>query len=903
MSTWLLAVLAASAAPVMPKLQLPRPDYQLDAGKMCFPSGLLVHVVARPNTDVVAITTVIGGGSSAETEATRGAAHLVEHLWFRSKPGGGPTVYDLEAGLQIGGATYTDATVYTTVGAGADLQALLALEGQRLLDPLQGIDEAILREEQEIIASELAWRGDHSERAALRTLDSRLWPEGHPYATALVPLDEARSRSLEQLHAYTAAAYRPANTAIRIEGAVDFARIQDQIFAAIPQELIRGPDDGCGRKRAAEPPPAPATTAPVAIEGPVLDPRMYVAWSLPAAFGPDETKMRLAVRMLEDDVWRRLAFVRGITLDDTIGVGCDFIPGRLASKAVCVFDLPDRADPNQTLQAIKAELPALWEQDHQLLRIEQLAETVGSSYASAFAQLDALDRDNLQMRGFATWMGQVDPLAPVIDTVLTVNEKEVAAFSQQYLTADRAVAVLLVPGDAPIETGRGIGPTARLDAPPVPVWHAPRPRWGLITSSKLSNGIDTWVVARPDTTYLAMTALVWPGGWATSPVPGTNEVIEALQVYSIPVAFGELRRTLGVVVGNGFGSQANDRTTWGAAGNLDLQLWLHHVMWAGQQMDFSGRQNELDPQVERAFETFRESPWGTTRNLRTEHLIPGDRAGRAWWDGVRTARSVGSKQVYAWERTVYQADTSTLVMAGHLTSDVAVAEAEKYLGAIKSKKADPVPPLPALPPVPERQVFVLDAPTVQADVIVTCRLPGRTEENAAAHAVLLATIERGMWQTLREDGGTYGITTTVDHVDPRLSLLTMRAGVRANEGADALLAMLDLVRLVRERPPEPVVAWGRQEAAGQHARDFATAANTFSTLRVAAAEGRSLASLQGYADDLAAVDAGALSSLLEDCAGHEAATIVGPSIGEIAGVPTRQVDWKAYGAALADSLK
>jgi zinc protease len=898
MLTFVLLTAAATAGPAMPKLALPQPTYAVDGAEVCFASGLLVQAVRVPGTGMVAVATTVGGGTSAETDATRGAAHLVEHLWFRSRPEGGPAVNDRLEGLQRQGSTYPDATVYTTIGPAADLKWLLAMEGARLLDPLAGITDADLAAEREIVASELNSRGEHGDRAALRWLDASLWPDGHAYGSDVTPVEAANAVDLEDARTYAKAAYLPRNTSVRIEGDFDWNALQGILEAGLPDAVRAGTRPGCARKPSAEPPPAPRATSLRKEEAPVWKPRLYVAWSLPAAWGADDMKMRIAVDTLEKGVWKRIPWVKGVGDAGDIAVGCDLVPGKLASEAVCVVELPEGADLDGTWKAILAELPNQWAPSHAQARRERIAESGAYRFVEAFSEFES-HGSALEHRALSTWLGRVDPLEPLLQQIGKVDEPGIAEFAKKWLGPDRAVGVALVPTPGKTATGSGWAGKARLEASAAPKWQIPAPATGGLRTEVLANGLDVWILHRPESAYLGLTSLVAPGGWANSPAPGATEVIDTLQTYQLPVSLSEIRREVGLHAGISMGSMAAERDTVGPAGVLDLQLWLQRTLLDTLEMDFSARQSALDPQVESAFVAFQSRPSSTSAHLRTAWLLGSDRAGQPWWEGVRAARYVAQKDVLAWERTLFRPENAALLVVGPTDPAQVKTTAEAYLGGWKGKGAPVTTTIAALPAAPERKVYVMQSDAARTDLAVTCRVPARTDENAAAYDVLDGVLERGLWQTLREDGHIYGYSHELTFVDRRVGLLTIRARTAPEDAVPALKATFDLLRLVHAGVSDEVLANGRLHARGLAASRFATAEYAWYTLAEALQEGRSAASLSASPD---AVTAQQVRGLLSDCFGHEAATFVGARP-PVDGLPVEDVDWKTYGATLAKSLQ
>jgi zinc protease len=325
------------------------------------------------------------------------------------------------------------------------------------------------------------------------------------------------------------------------------------------------------------------------------------------------------------------------------------------------------------------------------------------------------------------------------------------------------------------------------------------------------------------------------------------------------------------------------------------------VAWTSLRTDFSVRQSALDVDVEAAFGWFRDRPDATTWELRAQRLLPGDRAGTPWWERVRAARAVPQKDVLSWQRAVRHPAGSVLVVAGPVAPELVGGLATKYLGGWKGKGEAAAPKLPPLPPAPERQVAVLVAPRAQTSVTVSCRVPGRTDDNAAAHAVLDALVDGALVRSLHDTGGAWFTGAEVSTLDPRVGVLTLRADVWPGQAKDALAAMFGVLELADGPLPVEALARARLEAAGRQSRAMATGSSLFAELTQVAAEGRSVDRWVGLGAEIEGVDGGAVQAVLADCVGHEAATLIGPDVGALP--DGERVDWAARGEALTRSLR
>jgi predicted Zn-dependent peptidase len=265
------------------------------------------------------------------------------------------------------------------------------------------------------------------------------------------------------------------------------------------------------------------------------------------------------------------------------------------------------------------------------------------------------------------------------------------------------------------------------------------------------------------------------------------------------------------------------------------------------------------------------------------------------------ARSTGQDDILAWQRTLSSPERSVWVVAGATEPARIHSDATAMFGKWRPAKKGVGGPLPALPPPPEAHTWVFEWPgAILADVSVSCRLPGRTDQTAATLLVLQELLEYASWRNLREGLGIYGTGVWVDAIDPRVSLLTVRATTTEERAGPALESMRGVIWLAAAGAPDSAVAWSRKMAEARLVRELASGVGTHRLLVTAAGEGRTVDGVRRLRDEVAKVDAASLSAILSDCAGHEAATAVGRSLPDVSG---ERVRWQERAEALVDSLR
>jgi predicted Zn-dependent peptidase len=839
----------------------------------------------------------VEGGTSAETDQTRGAAHVVEHLWFQSHPGGGPRVWDRVAGLEVNGSTRADATTFTTIGAVTDLEALLALEGQRLTDPLQGVTEADVAAEREVVASELLMRGEHALRAANRYLDEALFPADHAYAHGTATIAQTRALGLDALTRYANAVYRPENVTLRIEGDVTEPVLEQHLKTSLPDFVWdRSKIAACQEAPAVAAVPPPTVASPVRVlQAPVWDRLLYVGWSVPGGWTGDDTRARMAADVLGVVVWSRVQWTRGIGADEAAGAACEFDPGMLASRILCLVALPPGADPESALKTVRGGLASLWDADD-AATIHTLAATTPALLRDAFHAMESLDPDAIDRRTLhAHYRGTVsDPVQELLASIGT----DLRPYFKKWITPDRMAAVVLEPSTADLAAA-GHPAKMRLDTRATPQWTAPRARFDQVRTSALANGLPVWTVP-VQTVPAVRTALVFEGGWATAPDGGANDILDGVMAFRFPPGFWEARLELAGTIELRYDSASDHQSVSGLAGNTPNWMWAHRVLLETAVLDESERQSELDSGVEEVFDDLVRFPWVIGRDLRRDHLFGSNRAALAWWERRKAARTTPMAQARAWRDAVFRPDNGVLVIVGGQKPEVAIGDAGRYLGDWTVGAAKLVPAVSTPPAPPSRATFVLPYDTTVAQVDASCRVPAWSPATAAALAVLESTLDRAWWQALREDAGSYGpAVSQVDNVHRSLAVLDISIVVVPADAAATAKVVTDTLDAVAAGAPESLVAYGRADAAARWARRSANSQGLFDALLFAADSGMTPADLTAMTAAIPKITAADLARLLKDCAGHEAVTIIGPK--EVTGGET--VDWQARGREVIQTLQ
>ena len=503
----------------------------------------------------------------------------------------------------------------------------------------------------------------------------------------------------------------------------------------------------------------------------------------------------------------------------------------------------------------------------------------------------------------AHFTGQVDPLQDALAALGGDGRSTVEHVARRWFGKDRLVGVALLPGGHAAFSDRRLDGTVRLGDGGTDPWSVPTLDPSRILRRTLHNGVDVWVIDVGTAPTVGIST-AFDGGTLTAPAPGSHDVLTRVRRYDFGDFTTDRQRGVGMERYAFDGGAAGGWVYTGPSQKLDSMLWAELAALESLDVDLRARQTALDFDVAQEAEAFFTLPWATSATMRRSRLAPDHPAGRAWWDWLVDARYVGAKQVWRWAQSHHNPATTEVVILGRTPPIQAAGLAHKYLAPWKSKDRRLARPPAPLPPPPPRTTLVHDHSNTFADVILTCRIPGRTPETDAAQDVLNALLDRVMWATFREGAGIYEVSSRVEPLYPGLAWLELAVTVSPSQAVGAVGTLHAVLERVAEGVPAANVAAARLRAAGQWSQRWSTTMAATEAVMAEHRAGIRVADQLAWPERLEAVDAAAVSALLEDCVGHEVTSVIGPDPGFTG--PAAQwdrVDWRAFGVALADRLE
>jgi predicted Zn-dependent peptidase len=209
-------------------------------------SGVRVVTEAMPSVRSVALGFWIGTGSCAETEPQAGLSHLLEHLLFRGSERFGSLEIDQifdGMGAELNAGTGKETTsVYSRV---LDRHLPRALEVMSDMVWRPAFEDADT--EREVVLEEIAMYEDDPQDKVFDVLGKAIFRD-HPLGRAIIGRAEVIERTpLEEIAAFHAGRYVPANVVVAAAGSVDHDELVRRVTDSVPGRE--------GRQDVAGPPP------------------------------------------------------------------------------------------------------------------------------------------------------------------------------------------------------------------------------------------------------------------------------------------------------------------------------------------------------------------------------------------------------------------------------------------------------------------------------------------------------------------------------------------------------------------------------------------------------------------------------------------------------------------------
>lgn len=659
-------------------------------------NGLTVIMHQDRSTPVVAINLWYHVGSKNEAPGRTGFAHLFEHMMFQGSKNfiDGWRGVD-ELGGNVNGTTDQDRTYYFEAVPSNFLERVLYLEADRMGNLLDAMDQAKLDNQRDVVKNERRFRVDNVPygSAQERILDV-MYPEGHPYRWSVIgSMADLSAASLDDVKSFFRQYYAPNNAILAIAG--DYDEKQAKVWI----EKYFGPiAKGADITR-----PTPAQpklngeVRKVYNEPGIPLPRLYMLFQGVPTYHKDEAALDILSSILSTGRGSRLQsnLIFGKELAQQVGAfdGTSEIAG--------MFQIQATARPGKSLDDIEKEINA------ELDRIkkepptaEEMTRALTIRESSAIFGLQTVLGKSGQMASYSGYLNKPNYFQADIDRYRAVTPADVMRVANQYLGGDRFVMSYI--------PAKGDPPKAQQDKPAsteskkkdkdlIARQEAMLPKGGpdpkvsipAIEKTKLSNGLNVWIVRHDELPVVSMNLVVGGAAGATEPADksGVTQMTASMLNQgtktrsALDISNG--LQSIGASVGAGASYDATTVSMTTLKKTLDQALDIY----ADVVVNPSFPAKEYTSLQQRSLIGLmqRRSSNTAVAGVVYSRVLYGDQAYSRQLSGdEKTLKALTRDDLANFYQTAYKPNSSTLIVVGDVDSATIKAKLEKAFAGWKS---------------------------------------------------------------------------------------------------------------------------------------------------------------------------------------------------------------------------
>jgi zinc protease len=484
-------------------------------------NGLRVLLHSDRSTPIVTVGTWYHVGSKNETPGRTGFAHLFEHMMFQ-----GSGNYDSdyftplqEAGGSINGTTNPDRTWYFETMPSNFLELALFMEADRLANLLPAMTQEKLDNQRDVVKNERRQRVDNQPYgASFEKIGEIMYPKPHPYNwTTIGSLEDLQAASMEDVKAFFRQYYTPNNTILVVSGDFDEGRAKkwiEKYFGPIP----KGSD--ITRPNPAQPMIDKAIRT--SVDDPLAPfPRRYMVWHSVRQYHQDEAALDILSNILSSG--------RGSRLQSNLLYGKEMVSSVFgfnnASEIAGLFQIQATARPGKSLDDIEKEIVAEIDKIKREPPTEaEMSRAKNSIEAQTIFGLQTILGKAGQLTSYTGYVGRPNYFQADLDRYGKVTAADVTRVANTYLTANNLVmtynpqraagAGSTRAANAPTSVKSEKKDQAKIDAQAAKLPKGgPDPRLSLpqIEKTKLSNGLEVWMVEQRELPVIAMNLVLKTG--------------------------------------------------------------------------------------------------------------------------------------------------------------------------------------------------------------------------------------------------------------------------------------------------------------------------------------------------------------------------------------------------------
>lgn len=760
------AVASAQTRPAAPPSQnaaIPEVKFE----KYTLPNGLDVILHVDRKLPIVHVNEWFHVGSKNEATGRTGFAHLFEHVMFQgSKNAPGEYFsYAERAGANlreggINGTTSFDRTNYFVTAPAGSLEYLLWLESDRVATLMEAFTEEKLNGQRDVVRNERRQSYENTPYGrAFKTLFEGIFPAGHPYSWMVIGSHEdLQAATVEDVSEFFKNYYTPNNMTLVVAGDFDPAEAKaliEKYWAPIaPGPALQRPGRWIPKLHGEK---------IVEVADRVPQERTYMAWPGPEYFGADQAELDLAGLILSDGLSSRLNRVLVYDKQMATNVNAGLFAGEIAG----IFFVQATARPGASLDEIEkiidAEIARLAKEGPSAEELDRAKTKWEYEFVSGLERIGGFGGKADLLAQYNTFLGDPSKFDDDVARYRAVSRESLRKAVSQWIDSDNR----LISRFRPEQSSRPA--EAKIDRAQVPALGQDRRfETPQVATAKLSNGMDIYVVSRPELPKVAVSFATRAGvaadpnekaGLANMTVVTIDSGTPTRKALEIEDALGNLGTAL-----SGYAGRVSSILSFEVL-SRNLPAALEIVSDVVRNPTFPA--SEVDLQKKRTIDNLTQlanNPNAIAARVRPMLLFGPDHPyGRPSTGLPSTVGTITRDDIAAFHSKYWKPGSSALIFVGDVTLEQATKLAETHFGKW-SGGAAPAVTIPPANPADPTKVYIVDRQDA-AQTVVSQIMPGpaRTSDDYYSWRLVDAVWGGGGFGTrlnlnLREDKGySYGV--------------------------------------------------------------------------------------------------------------------------------------------------
>ena len=791
---------AALAQTSVPKIQFE---------KYTLPNGLQVILHVDKKLPVVHVNQWFHVGSANERLGRSGFAHLFEHMMFQGSKNANKEYFEyveaaganlLEGG--VNGTTDQDRTNYFATVPSGNLENLLWIESDRLATLPDALDKAKFDNQVMVVQNERRQGLENQPYGrGFKLMLQNLFPIAHPYNTDVIgEHSDLTASSVEDVKDFFRTYYTPNNLSLVIAGDFDPAeakRLVEKYFGTIPP--------GPALDRPAKTMMSLSGEKIIEVNDRVPQERSYFGWHTPAYFDAGDAELELAATIMTDGLSARLN--KALMYDRQLASNVTaFQSGQPLSGFFMMWATArPGADLKQIEQIVTDEIARLAKEGPTADELSRAKTKWEFNFVSGLEAIGGFGGKSDRLNQYNTYLGDPGKFEADLARHNSVTAESLRAAVDKYLNNKNRVIVRFHPEKSSrasdVAVDRTKEPALGGDRP----FQAPN-----VKTAKLENGMDIYVVEKPELPKVAVTLATRAGSVADSPNKAglssmTARLMRRGTATRNAIQIDETLGNLGTSLGGGAGKESASFSMEVLKRNLAPAM---NVM-ADVVMNPAFPATEFDREKKLALDNLAQQASNPNAVAnRVSSMIafgPEHPYGKPSGGLPGTIQPILREDLIAFHRAYWKPGSSALVFVGDITLTEATNLARQQFGGWTGGAA-PALSIPAATPMPPGKVYLIDRPgSAQTVVAHILRAPERKSPDyyslALANAVYGGGFGTRLNLNLREDKGySYGVFAFPVH-NTRAGAWIASGGVQTDKTKESVVEFMKEMRGIGGEKP------------------------------------------------------------------------------------------------------